>query len=928
MLFSSLVARADNTYSNAVMSLAPIAYWPLNETNQPPLPGNIASNLGTAGPAYDGYYGTTISMGESGAIVGDSDTAVSFGTGSGYIDVPYGPAESIPAPFTVETWLNAEGSTATACAVSAGQFGSPRAGWLIYNFGTGWSFRLYNENGTATSLSLLGGTIDSNWHHVVGVFDGTNGYLYQDGVLVAGPTAATGYVPNPNVDLSIGARSDGSFEFNGEIDEVAIYTNALSAAQVSADYQNGINASRSQSYSSLVLSKKPEFYFRLDDTISTPTSSALATNYGTVGSVIDGTYLPGTVPAVAGPSGAGFGATSYACKFLPATGGYVDCGYDTSLDIITPMTVVAWFQGAPADDRFQSFLGRSDASWRADLDPNYAHFADGGNPDAVGQTSVNDGNWHYYAGSYDGTNTYVYIDGELDGTNSAPDVLNGDGNAQMVIGGVSDYLTSRLFKGSVAQVAVFTNALTAKQIQTLYYAGELAPTIESQPQALSIGLGASGSLSTSVKGNPTLVYQWYDGTAKVSDTAGQISGSATATLTLANAQLGSAGNYTVVITNTFGAVTSAVAVVSVTPSPAFTAQPASNTVVYAGNQVNLSAVLIGSAPLNYQWYRGTTAISGANSTNLSVAAPAGTNSYVLVVTNSFGANTSRVAVIVGQVFVAPASGFVVNFDSVANGDPTQNYIGQGAYNDSTNNAWNPIGASGATTGFAYTSASNQTLVTGTFVNGLNNGSQTDITNGTPSWLLSYEDAVNAGNPGIGTSAAPEGLIKISDLPQGTYTVYLYGANYDGTRGTTFTIASVNGGEPDDGISSTTNGIILGTDAIASGLCTFAESDNYVFFTNVVTDPFGDITVTYVPDFNPVSGFSGEAPFNGIQIVGSAIPKVAIQHAGANLILTWNVTNAVLQSSASVTGPYTTVTGATSPYTNTASGKMLFFRVKQ
>jgi hypothetical protein len=763
---------------------------------------------------------------------------------------------------------------------------------------------------------------------VVGVFDGTNGYLYQDGVLIAGPTAATGYVPNPNVDLTIGARSDGSFIFNGDIDEVAIYTNALPASAVLADYQNGTNANRPQSYDSLVLSKKPEFYYRLDETINTVTSSAVATNYGSIGAAVNGTYLPGTIPAVAGPNGQGFGPTSYACKFLPATGGYVDCTTDSGLDITTPMAVVAWFQGAPADNRFQSFLGRSDTSWRADLDPSYAHFADGGNPDAVGQTFVNDGLWHFFAGVYDGTNTLVYIDGALDGTNAASGV-SGDPSADMVIGGVGDYIPSRLFKGSVAQVAVFTNSLTPTQVQTLYNAGEVVPLITQEPQPVAIGLGATASLTVKAAGSATLLYQWYQGSSKISDAAGNISGSSTASLTIANAKVSNAGSYTVVIANNFGSVTSTVAAVTITPSPDVVIPPASNTVVYAGNEINLSAGAIGAAPLYYQWYHGASGIAGATATNLTFKVAAGTNLYWVVVTNSYGSTTSSVATVVGQTFVPPPSGLVVNFAVAPGGTAADVYYGQGAYSDPGNNYWNAVpGTSGTSTGLAYNSASNLTLVAASFIFGFNNGADTDTTNGTPSWLLSYEDAVNASSPGIGTAAAPEGQLTVSDLPQGSYTVYLYGANYDGDRGSTFTLASDNGGGAFGGTNSTLNGLVLGESAIVNGVCSFAFGDNYVDFTNVVTDPFGTITVMYVPNPNPLSGFSGEAPFNGVQIIGTVVPTLAIEHSGANVIINWGPAGAALQSAPSVTGPYTTIAGATAPYTNTTSTTMQFYRVKK
>ena len=46
------------TYSNTVMSLNPVGYWPLSETVAPPQPLNLtANNLGSLGTSGNGYYG-------------------------------------------------------------------------------------------------------------------------------------------------------------------------------------------------------------------------------------------------------------------------------------------------------------------------------------------------------------------------------------------------------------------------------------------------------------------------------------------------------------------------------------------------------------------------------------------------------------------------------------------------------------------------------------------------------------------------------------------------------------------------------------------------------------------------------------------------------------------------------------------------------
>ena len=89
------------------------------------------------------------------------------------------------------------------------------------------------------------------WTHLVGTFDGTNTALYVNGNLVAslGGTANNNYIP-ANFDgigrpANIGnARFAGTpyYAYQGEIDEVAFYTNALTLNQVQAHYQVGTNS--------------------------------------------------------------------------------------------------------------------------------------------------------------------------------------------------------------------------------------------------------------------------------------------------------------------------------------------------------------------------------------------------------------------------------------------------------------------------------------------------------------------------------------------------------------------------------------------------------------------------------------------------------------------------------------------------------------
>ena len=68
-------------------------------------------------------------------------------------------------------------------------------------------------------------------------------------------------------------------------------------------------------------------------------------------------------------------------------------------------------------------------------------------------------------------------------------------------------------------------------------------------------------------------------------------------------------------------------------------------------------------------------------------------------------------------------------------------------------------------------------------------------------------------------------------------------------------------------------------------------------------------------------------FAAFQVV-STPPTLAIQQAGTNVVLMWSDPSFSLQSAPLVTGTYTTISSATSPYTNGISGTQQYFRLKR
>ncbi len=135
---------------------------------------------------------------------------------------------------------------------------------------------------------------------------------------------------------------------------------------------------------------------------------------------------------------------------------------------------------------------------------------------------------------------------------------------------------------------------------------------------------------------------------------------------LANAQFTNAGNYSVIVTNLYGSVTSSNAVLTVTNlPPSVTKQPQSQTVVI-GQDATFTVTATGAAPLSYQWLLGGTNISGAN-TNTCTRGNVQTNDagdYSVVITNISGAVTSSVAKLTVLV-TNPVVFAQWNFNSIA-----------------------------------------------------------------------------------------------------------------------------------------------------------------------------------------------------------------------------------------------------------------------
>ena len=207
---------------------------------------------------------------------------------------------------------------------------------------------------------------------------------------------------------------------------------------------------------------------------------------------------------------------------------------------------------------------------------------------------------------------------------------------------------------------IVSNAAGSVTSAVAVLAVNIAPVINAQPQSQTVAAGADVTFSVEAGGTGPLSYQWQFNGASIPDATGP-------TLALPAVQSANAGDYTVVVSNTVGSLTSAVAVLTVNLPPVINAPPQGQTVA-AGADVTFNVEADGTEPLSYQWLFNGASISNATGPAFALPAVQSANAgdYIVVVSNAAGSVTSPVAVL------------TVNIPPVINAQPQSQTVVAGA----------------------------------------------------------------------------------------------------------------------------------------------------------------------------------------------------------------------------------------------------------
>ena len=238
-------AAGGVSYYQTVLNSSPLSYLRLGESSG-------ATAVDEQGN-HNGTYTGTIGYSQTGAIIGDANTAIYFGDNgagiAGQADLGSGAWAEGLASMTIEIW----GKTIAGYG-STGQYRSLTSLGNVFGEENGWRISMDENTGKVqciaskvtdmdTDSGFSTSAINNNaYHQVVCRYDGANLSIWVDGVKES-QTALTGNLLSSSSHRNVYINESpvtGLWGFPGTEDEWSFYTTSLSDADILNHYNKGI----------------------------------------------------------------------------------------------------------------------------------------------------------------------------------------------------------------------------------------------------------------------------------------------------------------------------------------------------------------------------------------------------------------------------------------------------------------------------------------------------------------------------------------------------------------------------------------------------------------------------------------------------------------------------------------------------------------
>lgn len=547
-LSGTSTAKASATgspYASTIIADNPDLYWRYDGNSTAVAQDKSGATL----TGLNGLYKFGVTPGMPGPITGDTGSAAEFNGTDGYLYNDQ--SKPGPSTYSVETWFKTT-STTGGELISYGS-GRPRTDNLATNPSGSYDRNVYMDNaGHVLSGTYVGFVSlvsspktynDGQWHHVVSTLGSSGTNLYIDGVRVAsnGQTGAQSYNGVWHVggdNLNGWPSQPSSTFFSGQMAETAVYNHALTYQQITNHFVAGggtttTNKPPTDAYGAAVFNGDPQFYWRFNEPSgqAAADSSFAGQNAGTLGS---GVVRNATGGVMNGPD-------------ISTTGNDTSTVATTTQLQSSPSSysIQGWFK--TTSNQGGKIFGFENA--QTGLGSNYDKQVymtnsgalifgvyTGGFQTVQTPASYNDGQWHQVVATQGPGGMTLYVDGVNVGTNPTSDNQSyagywrtGGGN----LGSWPSQPSSNFFTGSIDEMAVYYNTMTAAAVQQQYNLAvpdTTAPSVPAGVAANATGQNVTLTWTASTDNVGVTGYDVFRGTSAgfVAGAASKIGSSTTA----------------------------------------------------------------------------------------------------------------------------------------------------------------------------------------------------------------------------------------------------------------------------------------------------------------------------------------------------------------------------------------------------------------
>ncbi|MDY6771291.1 MAG: DUF2341 domain-containing protein, partial [Candidatus Nanohaloarchaea archaeon] len=344
------------------------------------------------------------------------------------------------------------------------------AGYRLIACGGGNAVQFsYGDGSTLHHVSGTGGARRGEWSFVAATFNGSKiGFMTDGNYTVVDAPASTLATNSQPVDIADPSTGLGSGPFEGAIDSVRVYNRALSKQELLDLYTknsvtNGLVMQQAFEEGPSQCDATSSNFCLTDDsgTGNAGEPRGFNNNYWNTGS---GWANDNPLWTVRGKQGIRGGN---AFQF-DGEDDWIRVPDQDQLDIKKAVTVSAWVKLDGAQDTWKG-IGIKNGAYRlivaAGENAEWNIYDSSGAHKIFADQNLNDSQWHHLVGTYDGSRSLLYVDGDIRANMSLSTTIRTNNN-DFFIG--AEQANQQLFDGKIDEVRVYSRALSQEEVKSLH----------------------------------------------------------------------------------------------------------------------------------------------------------------------------------------------------------------------------------------------------------------------------------------------------------------------------------------------------------------------------------------------------------------------------------------------------------------------------